>query len=650
MKKQLKNSTLLAVVGNILTVYIVYMVCRVAYLLENWDLLDKGWGLLDKWLLLRGSLLFDTSAICYCLLMFLPLAVRSKNWWQQLCRWMFVVVNSLAVVANLTDTVYSQFTGRRTTATFFSEFQNEGNLGSIVGIELIHHWYLVLLGLALITLLWFGYHRPQFQENERELPRSKIILQHFHSLLLFLCVIPLAIIGIRGGASTAVRPIAMSNAMQYVNQPHQAALVLNTPFSFIRTLGKQTFQVPDYFPDAATAEQIRGYTSLHPATPGNGTFNLKGGDSVNVVILILESFGQEYIGAYNDYAGYTPFLDSLIGQSMAFRNAYSNGRKSIDAMPSVLSSIPMFVEPFVVTPYGLNEVRSIASELGRQGYHSAFFHGAENGSMGFEAFAHAAGYQSYYGRSEYDRDPRFGGEKDFDGTWAIWDEPFLQYGKECMDNLEEPFISTIFTATSHHPFRIPEEYEGCFDEGTVPIHKCIGYTDMSLRKFFQAASSAPWFGNTLFVITGDHTNETDRPEYLSGYGLYEIPILFYRPDGSLKGLREGVAQQTDIMPTVLSYLGYDKPYVCFGCDLLSTTDGETWAVSYSEGTYQFITDSLSIQFDGEKAIGAYDYRKDPLQKDDLLELRQEEVGEALPKLKSLIQQYICRMLEDRLTN
>lgn len=50
------------------------------------------------------------------------------------------------------------------------------------------------------------------------------------------------------------------------------------------------------------------------------------------------------------------------------------------------------------------------------------------------------------------------------------------------------------------------------------------------------------------------------------------------------------------------------------------------------------------------AVGAYDYRKDPLQKDDLLELRQEEVGEALPKLKSLIQQYICRMLEDKLTN
>lgn len=624
MKKQLKNSTLLAVVGNILTVYIVYMVCRVAYLLENWDLLDKGWDLLDKWLLLRGSLLFDTSAICYtnaiyCLLMFLPLAVRSKNWWQQLCRWMFVVVNSLAVVANLTDTVYSQFTGRRTTATFFSEFQNEGNLGSIVGIELIHHWYLVLLGLALITLLWFGYHRPQFQENERELPRSKIILQHFHSLLLFLCVIPLAIIGIRGGASTAVRPIAMSNAMQYVNQPHQAALVLNTPFSFIRTLGKQTFQVPDYFPDAATAEQISGYTSLHPATPGNGTFNLKGGDSVNVVILILESFGQEYIGAYNDYAGYTPFLDSLIGQSMAFRNAYSNGRKSIDAMPSVLSSIPMFVEPFVVTPYGLNEVRSIASELGRQGYHSAFFHGAENGSMGFEAFAHAAGYQSYYGRSEYDRDPRFGGEKDFDGTWAIWDEEFLQYFALQMSEMEEPFVTTLFTASSHHPFVVPQRYQHSLSTPGHPMYRCVRYVDQALRKFFATSRQQPWFRNTLFVITADHTNVSEQPEYQTPLGPYRVPILFYDASGHLPtGWQPQIAQHIDILPTLLGMLGASRPYIAFGKDLSDTT---SWAVNYNNGIYQYLTPQGLLQYDGTHLLPSGNLSPSPLDSPALLHLQ-----------------------------
>lgn len=96
-------------------------------------------------------------------------------------------------------------------------------------------------------------------------------------------------------------------------------------------------------------------------------------------------------------------------------------------MPSILSSIPMFVEPFFLTPASMNNVSGLAGELKKEGYYSAFFHGAENGSMGFQAFARTTGFTDYFGRTEYDADKRFDGDKDFDGTWAIWDEPFMQF-------------------------------------------------------------------------------------------------------------------------------------------------------------------------------------------------------------------------------
>lgn len=630
---------LFCVAVNLLVAMLLLSITRILFILEN-AAAYPGVCFGHFAYLCKAGLRFDLSAMfyvnsIYIVLALLPLAARTGKVYKAVTKFFYVVPNFLALAVNLVDSVYFQFTGRRTTCSFFSEFKNESNLGSIFFQSCLEHWYLVLAGLAMLAILIFLFKHPKTG------CRQSLAYTIAHSIVLLACIYPI-ILGIRGGAGVMIRPLSINDATAYADTPAETSIVLNTPICLIRTVSRSSFTNPEYYQD--TEEMLSQFNSLVTPEPGTEFRPL------NVCVIILESFSSAYSERItglqgHEAKGYMPFLDSLMNESLTFRYSFANGRKSIEAIQSVLSGIPSLIEPFTISPYATNAISGLAGELcANKGYSSAFIHGAPRGSMGFEAFTHISGFQQLYDKET------FGDDSQFDGTWAIWDEPFLQYGEECMDNLEEPFISTIFTATSHHPFRIPGKYEGCFDKGTVPIHKCIGYTDMSLRKFFQTASSAPWFGNTLFVITGDHTNETDRPEYLSGYGLYEIPILFYRPDGSLKGLREGVAQQTDIMPTVLSYLGYDKPYVCFGCDLLSTPDGETWAVSYSEGTYQFITDSLSIQFDGEKAIGAYDYRKDPLQKDDLLELRQEEVGEALPKLKSIIQQYICRMLEDRLTN
>jgi phosphoglycerol transferase MdoB-like AlkP superfamily enzyme len=195
----------------------------------------------------------------------------------------------------------------------------------------------------------------------------------------------------------------------------------------------------------------------------------------NIVILIVESFGREYIGALNEtleggkYQGYTPFVDELCDSCVTFRWSFCNGRKSIDGMPSILSAIPMFVEPFFLTPASMNEVGGLAQALREKGYETAFFHGAENGSMGFQAFARKTGFQKYFGRTEYNADPRFNGDKDFDGMWAIWDEPFLQFYAQQMSELREPFMTAVFTASSHHPYAIPEQYKDTYPEEGIII-------------------------------------------------------------------------------------------------------------------------------------------------------------------------------------
>lgn len=612
-----------AVIWNILLVYVVYQIARLAYFFENTQLLHYNSDVF------RGGLLFDTSAIVYtnALYVVLMIAVGAFSLkGQKAFKWLYLTINGLALAINLGDAVYFQYTMRRTTTTVFGEFSNEGNLGSIFGTEFINHWYLVLLFAVVMWGLYKLY----------AMPRRK----HAANLASLLLIVPLSIAGMRGGFTTAVRPITVSNANQYAQHPADAALVLNTPFSLIRTIGKSVFVVPNYYESDTELASI--YTPEHQTKAD--TLVKK-----NVVVLIIESFGREYIGAFNKdleggrYKGYTPCIDSLIAQSTTFRYSFCNGRKSIDGMPSILSSIPMFVEPFFLTPASMNDYTGLAGILGNEGYQTAFFHGAQNGSMGFEAFAKKTGFQRYYGRTEYEAAH---GTNDFDGTWAIWDEPFFQYYAEEMSKMQQPFMTAIFSASSHHPFAIPQQYKSQFPEEHLPIQKCIRYTDMALGKFFATARKQPWFSNTIFVLTSDHTNQSDHAEYQSDLGGFCSPIIIYDPSQPVGRMEEKVAQQIDILPTILGMLGYQKPYMAFGIDVLNTPAEDTWAVNYLNGIYQYVKYGYVLQFDGKQTKGIYQLTDRLMQHNLKGKVPQQTQMER--ELKAIIQQYMIRMTKNKL--
>ena len=625
MKQLLSKSyaPIAAVIWNILLVYVVYQIARLAYFFENTQLLHYNSDVF------RGGLLFDTSAIVYtnALYVVLMIAVGAFSLkGQKAFKWLYLTINGLALAINLGDAVYFQYTMRRTTTTVFGEFSNEGNLGSIFGTEFINHWYLVLLFAVVMWGLYKLY----------AMPRRK----HAANLASLLLIVPLSIAGMRGGFTTAVRPITVSNANQYAQHPADAALVLNTPFSLIRTIGKSVFVVPNYYESDTELASI--YTPEHQTKAD--TLVKK-----NVVVLIIESFGREYIGAFNKdleggrYKGYTPCIDSLIAQSTTFRYSFCNGRKSIDGMPSILSSIPMFVEPFFLTPASMNDYTGLAGILGNEGYQTAFFHGAQNGSMGFEAFAKKTGFQRYYGRTEYEAAH---GTNDFDGTWAIWDEPFFQYYAEEMSKMQQPFMTAIFSASSHHPFAIPQQYKSQFPEEHLPIQKCIRYTDMALGKFFATARKQPWFSNTIFVLTSDHTNQSDHAEYQSDLGGFCSPIIIYDPSQPVGRMEEKVAQQIDILPTILGMLGYQKPYMAFGIDVLNTPAEDTWAVNYLNGIYQYVKYGYVLQFDGKQTKGIYQLTDRLMQHNLKGKVPQQTQMER--ELKAIIQQYMMRMTKNKL--
>ena len=648
MKHCKLNNYVLSVIMNILMAYLCYGICRLTFILINHNIIPMELSTDTIINYLVGGLVFDSSAICFTNCIYLAIVLMPVHYlWSNryagiIAKWAYILPNSLAIIANLCDSVYFTFTHKRVTASVFGEFQNENNLFNIIGTELVSHWYLLLLAICLVTFIIKGYQNTFEKDNTSSLRKYYVT----HSIV-FIVGAMFIVFGIRGEVSFAqTRPITISNALQYVSRPVETNIVLNTPFSIIKTLRNKRLPIGTYY---SKNELDAIYSPVHlPCT------NVKA-NKKNIVILIVESLAEEFVGERNKsldngkYKGYTPFVDSLLRHSLTFENTFCNTWTSIDAMPAILASIPRMHEPFVLTPYSLDKIDGIAGLLSNWGYQTAFFHGADNGSMGFQAFAKTAGFQAYYGRNEYENDKKYGGKNEFDGTWGIWDEPFLQFFCHTLGTMKQPFMSAVFTLSSHHPFSIPDKYKSVFlDEGLYPLHKCVKYADYALKRFFETAAKQPWYNNTFFVITADHaSSRTTHEEYKTELGGFRVPIFFFDPSGEMPTeCCKGVAQQIDIMPTLLDYIGYNKPYVAFGKNLMAENTCH-WAFNYNN-IPQLVMDDYVLQFDGHDVIALYNYKKDKLQKHNLLS-DTTRANSMTRYIKAVLQSINERMKNDELT-
>ncbi len=259
--------------------------------------------------------------------------------------------------------------------------------------------------------------------------------------------------------------------------------------------------------------------------------------------------------------------------------------------------------------------------------------------MGFDSFSKVAGFDDYFGLNEYPD------KTDFDGIWGVWDEPFFNFFAGKLSSFKEPFLVSIFSVSSHHPFKVPEKYNDKFKKGPAPIVEVVGYTDFAIRELFNKISQNPWFENTLFVITADHTNESVHKEFQNNFGVYSIPVIFYKPGSNLLGIKNKIAQQIDIMPTILSYLNYDEEYIAFGNNLLDDSY-ESFAFNTSGSTYHLYMNDHILEMIDNKPVGLYNYKNDIFLEKSLLGKNPELQLQMEDKLKAVIQTYNSRLIEN----
>ena len=130
-------------------------------------------------------------------------------------------------------------------------------------------------------------------------------------------------------------------------------------------------------------------------------------------------------------------------------------------------------------------------------------------------------------------------------------------------------------------------------------------------------------------------------------GIFRVPIIFLFPNNEYNECSSKVAQQIDIMPTILNYLNYPTPYIAFGKNLLDSNPNNNWVINYNNGFYQYFEGDYLLQFDGEKPFALYNYNSDNLLKENVLNEISEQ-DNMLNRCKAIIQEYIERMINDNL--
>jgi len=497
--------------------FLIYTVIRLTFYVWNFERL-KNIDISDLIKVFLAGSRFDLAVIFpITLLLYLSLILRPLLL-SKIFFWVLTLLHTLILCGNFVDSELVNFVGRRfTKSTLY--LIGEGQLTNLMN-------YFSMTAVTLASLSWYLFFNLKilktFNKNKFQLKTKYIGL---------FCLIFLAILFGRGGFQE--KPISFVDA-KVIDHSFAHHMVLNTTFSAIKSFGQKTFERLNFMSSEKMLSELNLNSELGIVAQIAPEFKNK-----NLVLFILESFSSEYISDEN-----TPFFLELARQGSYFQKSYANGRRSVEGIASIMAGVPAFMEePFVNSEFATNDFVGLGQLFKNKKYHTSFFHGAKNGSMRFDLFTRAAGFDDYYGLNE------FPDKSKNDGAWGIWDEDFLKWSCEKTTTFQKPFASAIFTLTSHHPFNIPEILKTTLKPGTSPIIQSIKYTDYALRKYFECAKNQTWYKDTVFLFVADHTGPSLN-ETASFKSKYEIPILFYSAKSNFKIPTGQYAQQIDLLPTL----------------------------------------------------------------------------------------------------
>jgi phosphoglycerol transferase MdoB-like AlkP superfamily enzyme len=280
----------------------------------------------------------------------------------------------------------------------------------------------------------------------------------------------------------------------------------------------------------------------------------------NVVIILEESLGAEYVGALGGLP-LTPNLDRLSKEGLFFTDLYSTGTRTVRGIEAVVTG-------FLPTPgnsivnLGLSRTGFFtAGELFRSaGYTTSFIYGGQSNFDEMRSFFLGNGFEHVYD------EPSFKNYA-FKGTWGVSDEDLVEKADEVFRAQgNKPFFSVILSTSNHAPFEFPDGRIELYEEPKNTVHNAMKYADFAIGRFFELAKKSDYYKNTIFLVVADHNTRVFGDEFVP-VNKFHIPGLLIGP-GIPQTSYSKVASQVDLLPTILDFVGIKTENPMIGRNLM----------------------------------------------------------------------------------
>lgn len=520
-----------------------------------------GLALSDVALAFVHGVRFDASTIVVVfivplLLMNVPLTIAQRTGWFNALAWLLYALTLLMVGVLVSDLIYFGFVSRH----LGNEIMMLSNDGGFV-LDMVfgsYKWIMLafVVGAALLFVAW------------RQVLAAKISATRFMAVKYVVLLLGLIIVG-RGGVTN--KPISAIDAFT-TGETRFGNLVLNGVFTAAHASNNSKSVNHHFVPLADALHSVQGVPPPDAEFPMLKRYPAHK-TNYNIVFVMLESWDPKYIDSFGaDHLKLTPNFDALAAQGLKFDNFYAAGQRSIEGAQAALTGLPILTGmPVIGSGLELSNISRLGSIAKSNGYSTLMVQSAQRVSFRMSSIASATGFEQFYGMEDM---PLLRDYPDPHGARFGWDYETLMFFKSKLDTLSGPFVSMVFTGTTHIEYaRVGPQFElrphsPTSEDGFL---NTLYYADWSLGEFMKSARQSPWFDKTVFIFCADHTwgHYQKTGTFVE---KFRIPFLIYAPGIYKPQALATVGSQLDIMPTVIDILGFDQPFAALGDSLFRKRD------------------------------------------------------------------------------
>ncbi len=454
--------------------------------------------------------------------------------------------------------------------------------------------YSLIISIILIFVL-YGFYVLLKKLSKNFFNQDK---NYFVSLAFFLLMPGIILLGARGGAQQI--PIAQADAFFSSHKVYND-MAVNTLYNFFHSITENQAilsGVNPYKNDLPLKEKKEILTPLVSTPKGCERVSILKKENINIVLIALESWAGDFIDQNETYRAVIPEFLKLSEDGLLFTKAYASGGLSHEGLPAIFSGWPALYNLYITNLASkYDKLPSVTQILNSLGYDSMFLFGGQLRYGNLTSYI----FKNEFKTIEEQRDMAHLGKS---GSLGYHDGVMFKYLLKKTSKLKEPFLSSMFTLSSHSPYDQPYSNPIKWGGGDNGYINSMSYSDKSIGEFMKEAKTKPWYKNTLFIFSADHSHKIPYDWARNDARWHHIPILFYGDvlKDKFKGYKfNKVISQHDIAATLLSQLNINHDDFKFSRDVFCKSYVPT-AYFMSRGGVGLVDENGSHFFNAAKGF------------------------------------------------